>query len=604
MQNADILLSIYRERGRQGLPLERVYRHLFNRDLYLRAYARLYANHGAMTPGSTPETVDGMSLAKIDAIIADLRQERYRWTPVRRTYLKKPNGKLRPLGLPSWSDKLLQEAMRLLLEAYYEPQFSDHSHGFRPDRGCHTALRTIQQTWKGTKWFIEGDIAQYFDTINHTKLHTILSKTIHDGRFLTLIAGLLKAGYLEDWKHHPSLSGTPQGGVLSPLLSNIYLHAFDQYITEEVIPAFTQGELRRSNPAYTTVATHIRRQRARHNWNAVHHLTRQRRRLPSRDPYDPSYRRLRYLRYADDFLLGLAGPKDEAEVIKQRIKTWLHTQLGLTLSEEKTLITHAQSQPARFLGYEIVSQHDDTQITKGRRSLNEQIGLRVPADTLVRKMARYTKQGQAIHRPHLLEESDYAIVTHYQQEYRGIVQYYLLAHNVSSLSRLRYVMTRSLLKTLAAKHRTTCNKVLRKYRTSTTTRDGKRLFCLEVRVPRDGKPDLVAQFGGISLTRNPYAVLDEQPRVITNQGSELLQRLLAQECELCGSHDNVQIHHIRRLADLKRRKGKEPPAWVRKMAAMRRKTLAVCHNCHVNIHAGRPTRQRDRPKAITGEPDE
>src|SRR5215217_1213322 len=166
MREADTILEVIRERGRQGLPLERVYRLLFNQELYLRAYARLYRNKGAMTPGSTPETVDGMTLGKIEALINALRQERYRWTPVRRTHIPKGNGKTRPLGLPSWSDKLLQEVIRSLLEAYYEPQFSDHSHGFRPGRGCHTALQRLPDQWLGTAWFIEGDIAQCFDRLD------------------------------------------------------------------------------------------------------------------------------------------------------------------------------------------------------------------------------------------------------------------------------------------------------------------------------------------------------------------------------------------------------------------------------------------------------
>lgn len=217
MQSAKVILTVIQERGRRGLPLERIYRQLFNRDLYLLAYGRIYRNQGAMTPGSTTETVDGMSLAKIDTITDALRQERYHWTPVRRTYItKKHSTKQRPLGLPSWSDKLLQEVIRLILEAYFEPQFSDRSHGFRPGRGCHTALREIQHTWTGTAWFIEGDIAQCFDTLDHSLLLNTLSKHIHDNRFVHLIGELLKAGYLENWKYNRTISGTPQGSVVTP----------------------------------------------------------------------------------------------------------------------------------------------------------------------------------------------------------------------------------------------------------------------------------------------------------------------------------------------------------------------------------------------------
>ena len=163
MQNAETLLKIIHERGKRGVPLRRVYRLLFNPELYLLAYSKIYRNAGAMTPGATPETVDAMSWAKIQRLIEAVRDERFRWTPVRRTYIPKANGKRRPLGIPTWSNKLLQEVIRLILEAYYEPQFSTHSHGFRPNRGCHTALIEIMHTWKGSVWFIEGDIRGCFD---------------------------------------------------------------------------------------------------------------------------------------------------------------------------------------------------------------------------------------------------------------------------------------------------------------------------------------------------------------------------------------------------------------------------------------------------------
>lgn len=300
MRSADTVLAIIHERGQRGLPLERVHRLLYNRDLFLRAYAKLYPNKGALTRGTTTETVDGMSLAKIERVIDDLRQRRFRWTPVRRVYIPKRNGKRRPLGVTSWRDKLVQEVMRSILEAYYEPQLSDHSHGFRPGRGCHTALTTIQQTWTGTRWFIEGDLAQFFDTISHDKLIEILSEQIHDTRFLRLIRELLEAGYLETWQFHRTLSGTPQGAILSPILSNLYLDRFDQYVEHELIPVWTRGTNRHRNSAYVRLTKQIRREKQRGHQTAVKALYQQLRQLPSVDPHDPSYRRLRYLGYADD----------------------------------------------------------------------------------------------------------------------------------------------------------------------------------------------------------------------------------------------------------------------------------------------------------------
>lgn len=591
MRTAETILTVIQARGSEGLPLERIYRLLFNKDLYLRAYARLYPNRGAMTKGSTEETVDGMAVAKIDKLIDDLRHERFRWTPVRRVLIPKRNGKRRPLGLPTWTDKLVQEVLRSILEAYFEPQFCQSSHGFRPARGCHTALTEIQRTWKGTRWYIEGDIAQYFDTINHDVLMRTLSERIHDGRFLRLIRELLTAGYLDDWQHHRTLSGTPQGGVLSPLLSNIYLHQFDQWVETVLIPAHTRGDRRKANPAYIEATSRIAQFRRAGQHAAASALSKERRALPSTDTSDPDYRRLHYVRYADDFLLGFAGPKAEAEAIKGDIKDWLQGNLSLSLSEEKTLVTHATTEMARFLGYDIANGHRDHQLTNKRRTINGVVTLRIPATVVDAKCARYMREGKPIHRTELLKESDYAIIQQYQQEYRGVVQYYLLAHNVAWLNKLHWVMKGSLLKTLAAKHQLSVMQARQRYAAKIQSQTGRHLAGLEVRVEREGKKPLIAQFGGISLTRQPRAALNDQPFEYKGGHSELLRRLEADTCELCGSQEHIEVHHIRKLVDLYKKGRKAPVPWVVRMAKIKRKTLVVCRACHRAIHAGRPTKR-------------
>jgi group II intron reverse transcriptase/maturase len=336
MQEAAVVLSILRERGRKGLPLTQLYRQMFNRDLYLLAYGNVYSNQGAMTPGASEETADGMTEDKIDQIIELMRYERYRFSPARRIYIPKKNGKLRPPGLPSWTDKLVGEVVRLLLEAYYEPQFSDQSHGFRKSRGCHTALREIRDFWKGTTWFIEGDISDCFGSLDHEIMAGILAEKIHDQRFLRLIRHMLKAGYLEDWEYHDTLSGCPQGGVVSPVLSNIYLNKLDEFVERELIPRYTRGASRARNPEYMRIRSRRDNARRRGDRAAARDLTRQMRTLPSVDPMDPGYRRLRYSRYADDHILGFTGPKAEAEQIKTRIAMFLRETLGLELSAAKT----------------------------------------------------------------------------------------------------------------------------------------------------------------------------------------------------------------------------------------------------------------------------
>jgi len=587
MQNAETTLAIIRERGKQRKDLEDVYRRLYNPDLYLRAYGRIYRNAGAMTKGATGDTVDGMTMRKIEDTIELLKNERYRWTPVRRTFIPKKNGKLRPLGIPTWTDKLLQEVMRSIMEAYYEPQFSDHSHGFRPERGCHTALRDINISWTGTVWFIEGDIKGCFDNIDHTMLLKIIREKIHDNRFLILLEKLLKAGYLEQWVYRPSLSGTPQGGIISPILANIYLDRLDNFVEKTLIPEFTRGKQKRSKPEYQRLREKIRRLERKGDTENIGPLYDQLHETPSRDHFDPSYRRLRYARYADDFLLGLDGPKEDAEVIKTRLGQFLRDHLKLEMSPEKTLITHAKTERARFLGYEIST------VRRPRSPIHGNITLSIPSKVIEEKTARYSSKGKPIHRPELANESDFAIIDRYGGEYRGYVEFYSHARNLTQLQLLRWVMQTSMLKTLALKHNSTILKMARRYADVAHTMDGP-IRCYKAVVTRKDKPPLQAQFGGLSLRTRPFKEIEDY---IPGQDRrpprcELLIRLAKAECELCGSKDQVQVHHIRKLADLKRR-SKTPPLWKQTMAALRRKTLVVCHYCHTAIHAGRPTRMRN-----------
>ncbi|NTU82457.1 MAG: maturase [Chloroflexales bacterium] len=604
MRTAETILHVIRDRGRRRLPLERVYRLLFSRELFLLAYGRIYRNAGAMTPGSTPETADGMSLRKIDTIITQLRAERYRWTPVRRTYIpKKRSTKLRPLGLPSWSDKLLQEVIRLILEAYFEPQFSSASHGFRPGRGCHTALREIYHSWTGTAWFIEGDIQACFDSLDHSVLDAMLAEHIHDNRFLRLLRELLRAGYLEAWTYHRTLSGAPQGSIVGPILSNIYLSRFDQFVETQLIPQYTRGTRRRPNPAYERISHRAGYLARTGRMAEAKALRKQRRGMPSIDPYDPAYRRLRYIRYADDFLLGFCGPREEAEYIKQQLRQFLHETLKLKLSEPKTLLTHARTTPARFLGYAIhVIQDDQLCDATGRRATNGTIGLKLPVDVVQAACQRYMRHGKPIQRTQNIFDSDFSIIAQYQQEFRGFVEYYRLAYNLAAQGTwFKHVMEQSLTKTLAAKYRISVPAVYRRYGAMLETPQGPRKG-LQVSIPRDEKPPLVAQWGGISLARCVEAVHDDRPKPVWNARTELSTRLLAQRCELCGATDNIVVHHIRHLKDLKG-KGRGPrPAWVEKMAARRRKTLVVCETCHHAIHAGQADGNQARTPN-TGEPD-
>jgi group II intron reverse transcriptase/maturase len=598
MRNAEAILNIIRNRALHGLPVKDAYRLLYQHDLYLRAYGRISRNVGAMTRGVTDETVDGMSMEKIDTIIEALRSERYRWTPVRRTYILKKNGKLRPLGIPTWSDKLLQEVIRSILEAYYEPRFSPSSHGFRPGRGCHTALQDAMKKGRGTKWFIEGDISACFDKIDRKVLIEVLRESFQDNRFIRLISGLLDAGYLEEWKFNVTYSGVPQGGVISPILSNLVLDKLDQFIEKQLIPANTWGDRRRTNPVYVKLTYLASEARKIGDLDTARKLSRQAQRMPSRDPDDPNFRRLWYVRYADDFLLGFTGPKDEAQQIKQQLATFLRDKLKLDLSAEKTLITHARDDKARFLGYEVQVLHaDDQHDHRGHRCINGSIGFRVPEAVIQDRCARYMRRGKPVHFPQRTVDDAYSIVAQYQAEYRGLVQYYRMAYNLSALYRLKRVTEISLVKTLANKFRTTCQRIYARYGATLSIKEGE-YKVIRVEVPREApKKPLVTHFGAVPLRWNKWAKIDDSPaKPIWSVRSEVVQRLLAGSCELCGKEGPVEVHHIRKLADLDRNPAGGKPAWINRMAAQKRKTLVVCHDCHDDIHAGRYDGNRLRGK--------
>lgn len=599
MQKANHILQAMRKLGEQRLPLTRVYRCLFSEGLFLTAYNNIYSNAGALTPGNENDTVDGMSQKRIANIIEDLRYERFNFRPSRRIQIPKKSGGQRPLSIPNFTEKLVQEVLRMLLEAYYEPRFRDSAHGFRPERGCHTALASLKRKFGGTTWFIEGDIKGCFDNLDHNVLMAILTRDIHDGRLLELLRRSLNAGVLEDWKYHKTYSGAPQGGVLSPLLSNIYLHDLDTFIEDELIPKYTRGAMREDNPEYWNYAYPIKMARKQGDYATAHQLELERRLIPSQNVNDPNFRRLRYLRYADDFILGFIGTKAEAEAIKVEIGNYLKNKLHLTMSEEKTLITHTRTEYARFLSYSVSVYHSDDKLTQRgetktkTRSINGKIRLGIPYGLVDENAREYMVNNKPISEAALLAFSDANIIDIYQQRFRGIAEYYKYAADRKQLGKLKYVMEQALVSTLANKFKMTKAQVYARYRgtleVGTTT-----YKTLQVEVPKKNGSRLV-YWGAI-----PLKVIDAGSKPIFDTRykeqsqdvrSDLIQRLQAEVCELCGKQTKCEVHHIRKLANLKTRYTgrREKPEWVKRMIAMQRKTLVVCEQCHADIHAGRPT---------------
>ena len=588
MQSLETVLNVIQNRGKQGKSLERLYRQLFSQELLEQAYAEIYAKKGAITKGSDENTLDGMSLERLANTIQKLRANSYRWQPVRRTYILKEDGRKRPIGIPSGDDKILQAAMKILLEAYYEPQFSKRSHGFRPNRGCHTALTQIRESHRDTSWFIEGDIKGYFDNINHEILLEIMSEKIEDQRFLNLVKYLLKSGYMEDWRWNETYSGTPQGGTISPLLANIYLDGLDKWVEKTLLSVYNYGSQkdkgRKRNPEYRHFEYKRRKARQTGDVEAFKKYGDLMKQTPSIID-DDSYRKLEYVRYADDFLLSFAGPRNEAEEIKERISNFLERELDLELSAEKTLITNTRNEKARFLGYNLCVMQSNE-----RRTANGTIWLGIPREVITKAKRKYMKNGKVVHRSDLLLNSDYDIVTRFQQEYRGLVQYYQMAHNIHRLNEVEWVVSTSLLKTLAGKHKGKVNEMVRKHKTTRVV-DGKTYRVFEATMERKNKEPLTAHFGANPLVRKPDAPLRDTFGVIRTNKSELLQRLYSDECEMCGDTGRVEVHHVRALKDVNSPGKKRKPAWMLRMSALRRKTLIVCTSCHHAITQGTHRRE-------------
>lgn len=483
----NVLNSLSRHSRDINYQYERIYRLLYNPEMYCIAYQRIYTKQGNMTKGSDNRTIDGMILKRIDSLINSLRDESYHPSPARRTYIPKKNGKKRPLGIPSFDDKLLQEVIRMILENIYEGQFEDTSHGFRPNRSCHTTLSCIRRYYTGCKWFIEGDIESFFDMIDHNVLIDIMAERIKDSRFLRLIRKFLNAGYIEDWKFHRTYSGTPQGGIISPILANIYLDKLDKYM-KEYAQKFSIGIRRAHNPEYTAIQHALRKweyrlkraatvEKRQEILNHIKEIERHRRTIHSRVDMDANFKRLRYERYADDFLIGVIGSKEDCRKIKQDIKNFLSEKLRLNLSDEKTLITHAASS-AHFLGYEISVRCSQLPMP-GKKKVptrynNGKIVLKIPAGKIRDKLLEYNAMKIVVHngkevwkpraRVYLRNNDDLEILLRYNAEIRGFYNYYALALNSGTINNLKYVMQYSMLKTFATKYRTSKSAIIKRMR--------------------------------------------------------------------------------------------------------------------------------------------
>lgn len=575
---------------------ERLYRYLFSEEMFAVAYQRIYAKQGNMTPGTDGKTIDEMSLERIERLIVSLKDESYQPHPARRVYIPKKNGKKRPLGIPSFEDKLVQEVVRLLLEAIYEGHFEGTSHGFRPHRSCHTALGMIQKSFAGAKWFIEGDIKGFFDNIDHNVLISILRERISDERFLRLIRKFFNAGYVEDWKYNKTYSGTPQGGIISPILANIYLDKFDKYI-KEYAAKFRKGDRRSINPEYWRLNNKKNRlkqklqktsdeQMRKSYLYEIAQLSKQMLSTPHKDAMDADFRRLQYVRYADDFLISVIGSKSECETIKADITQFMREQLKLELSDEKTLITHAQDK-AKFLGYEIfIRKSDAVKRNKDgvlKRDFNGAVVLTLNSAVIQKKLTEYNAlevrniDGKDIWwskpRRYMTPMKPEDILAQYNAEIRGLYNYYSLAANVSKeCASFAFIMKMSMFKTLGWKLNTSARKVRQKYQKDKD-------FVIPYNDAKGKQKYRVFYNEGFKKRNAQFDVdYDKLPQTMYVPYPSLVERLKDGRCELCGKDGKVVMHHMRTLTKLKGNN-----EWEKQMLQRHRKTLVVCEDCNSMI---------------------
>ena len=602
MRKAETILSILNqtsERNKQFV-FDRLYRNMFNLDFFMDAYRRMYAKPGNMTAGTDGQTIDGFKKRKVERLIELLKNERYYPTPVRRVYIPKKSDKKkkRPLGIPSFEDKLVQEVIRRMLEAIYEPLFLDTSHGFRPNRSCQTALFQIKSTCRGTKWVIEGDITGCFDNVDHDILLKILSRKISDGRFLELIRRFLKSGYFEFHQVKDSLSGVPQGGIVSPILSNIYMHEFDVYM-EELAEHLTKGKRKKMNPAYQKLVGRRSYCMKTHRFDEAAELLQKMRKLHAMDQMDGNYSRVKYVRYADDFVICVDGSKEFAEQIKQNVTRFLWETLRLELNADKTLITNLKDERGRFLGYEISKSHDNTIIKKNSkgvkmRSINETIQLLVPAEVINQKIRQFICKGKVASVKRRVNLPVLDIINEYNSEIRGLYNYYSLATDVSmKLGKFKYYHYWSLMKTIAQKEKCSIAKIRAKYGVDVPRKvgTGTRKIVGVRYMTKTGERTMTYFNESLIKLNEPNTEMSDKYCPGFTAGKQLINRLNANVCELCGTHEGeFQVHHVRKLKDIKdkyKKRGKAIPGWVLEISRIRRKTLIVCECCHQNIHSGK-----------------
>ena len=584
---------------------KQLYRLLYNEDFYVLAYERLKRNKGAMTSGvNSKGNIDGINLDEIRKIISQLKDESYQPKPSRRVYIPKANGKQRPLGVPNFRDKLVQECINIILTCIYDsdvkPTFSDNSYGFRPGRGTHQALQRGSLIFKGVTWIIKADVEGFFDNVSHHILVELLERRIADKRFIRLIWKFLRCGYLDNGQLVKPKKGTPQGGNLSPILANIYLHEFDVFIDQLILK---HGKSVTRNRRYKRKSDQIRRARqtlAKSNRSSDEHyahkkarleqLVQERRAMPSRIVDDKDKAEFKYLRYADDWVLGLKCNYQKAKEIYDLCEAFFQTQLHLEWNTDKSELTRSTKKDIEFLGV-YLQFTGKRQVMYLKTKVGNQKSLK---RTISLNDVRYVMKGEEVceklkkkgfldasHDPisckRLVNYDVYQIAKIYQSIINGIANYYGFVHNISTLNHLHYKLFISLCKTLAHKFKSSKRKIMRKYGGKVLTFKGL----------GNAKPIMITMCGGYRRDTRNFKVNSIKQDTLglklkVHTGITTSSWLKLKECCICGKEGYIEMHHVKSIKAL----GQKVKGFDKVMKRLNRKQIPVCLDCHWKIHKG------------------
>jgi group II intron reverse transcriptase/maturase len=607
MKLEERLMTLSKLNANTEFENKQLYRMLYSRDFFIYAYEKLKINKGAMTSGISPKSnVDGMSIHIIDQLIAKLRDESYQPKPARRVYIPKANGKSRPLGIPCFEDKLVQKCVEVILTCIYngdhQPSFSEHSYGFRPNLGCHNALKYMNTAFNGCIWIIKADVKAFFDEVDHQLLVKFLRQRITDERFIRLIWKFLKCGFIEDGVLHKSKKGTPQGGNLSPMLANVYLHEFDMFMENlmqnmgcEMIANLQfqniAGQLRLAERKLKESDQGINELRE-HKKLRVENLSNQLSKLHSRVVKDLNKANIKYVRYADDWIIGLKCTHAIAKDIYSKCKDFFEKDLNLQWNASKSILQKSTKKDLEFLGVylsfvrkrQVRSQYVKI---KGKKRLKRVIyknyvNFKMNANDVFKKLhgkGFVNEKYKPISNKSFVNLDVHEIARIYKTTLTGIANYYGFVHNAGVLNKIHYYLFVSLGKTLAHKFKSSKARIYKKYGNRVLTFKG----------IGKTKDIVIPMYGG--HTRNTWnfktkIIKDDKvpmAEIIKNRQSTWLN---LEECCICNykkqKPGEIEMHHVKHIRKL----GKKVHGFTKAMRMLNRKQIPVCLTCHHKIHRG------------------